>query len=127
MRSHTALRAALTRQPARILLPVRSALGTSQRRLASSEPQQTASSSSSKPTSNYVSRCHTHCAQDRNRSIYAYTISNEAHKHLQAAFYKTFTRPLAKTMLLAVFTYQLVYWAWVKLETDEIKAEKTGA
>lgn len=30
-------------------------------------------------------------------------------------------------MLLAVFTYQLVYWAWVKLETDEIKAEKTGA
>ncbi|TPX15181.1 uncharacterized protein E0L32_004739 [Thyridium curvatum] len=96
MRSHTALRAALTRQPARILLPVRSALGTSQRRLASSGPKQTASSSSSKPTSNY------------------------------AAFYRTFTRPLAKTMLLAVFTYQLVYWAWVKLETDEIKAEKTA-
>ncbi|KAK1766088.1 hypothetical protein QBC33DRAFT_541780 [Phialemonium atrogriseum] len=39
-------------------------------------------------------------------------------------FYKTFTRPVAKTLLLAVFTYQLAYWAWVKLEQDEIKAER---
>ncbi|CAG8979324.1 hypothetical protein HYALB_00002448 [Hymenoscyphus albidus] len=41
-------------------------------------------------------------------------------------FYKTFTRPIAKVMLMAVFTYQLAYWAWVKLEKDEIKAQKTA-
>lgn len=44
----------------------------------------------------------------------------------QSNFYKTFTRPVAKTLLLAVFTYQLAYWAWVKLEQDEIKAERRG-
>ncbi|VUC34942.1 unnamed protein product [Clonostachys rosea] len=38
-------------------------------------------------------------------------------------FYKTFTRPIAKVILGAVLTYQLVYWAWVKLETDEIMAD----
>ncbi|CAI6100446.1 hypothetical protein V2G26_008206 [Clonostachys chloroleuca] len=38
-------------------------------------------------------------------------------------FYKTFTRPIAKVVLGAVLTYQLVYWAWVKLETDEIIAD----
>ncbi|KAI9898221.1 hypothetical protein N3K66_006581 [Trichothecium roseum] len=38
-------------------------------------------------------------------------------------FYKTFTRPIAKTLLIAVFTYQFAYWAWSKLETDEIRAE----
>ncbi|KAE8442449.1 hypothetical protein EG329_003350 [Mollisiaceae sp. DMI_Dod_QoI] len=41
-------------------------------------------------------------------------------------FYKTFTRPVAKVLLMATFTYQLTYWAWVKLEKDEIKREKTG-
>ncbi|KAL2676705.1 hypothetical protein Neosp_010469 [[Neocosmospora] mangrovei] len=41
-------------------------------------------------------------------------------------FYRSFTRPIAKTLLLAVFTYQLVYWAWVKLETDEVRAERDG-
>jgi hypothetical protein len=44
----------------------------------------------------------------------------------QRDFYKTFTRPVAKVLLTAVFTYQLVYWAWVKLETDEIRAETDG-
>ncbi|KAF4442384.1 hypothetical protein FACUT_2043 [Fusarium acutatum] len=39
-------------------------------------------------------------------------------------FYRTFTRPIAKTLLIAVFTYQLAYWTWVKLETDEIRAER---
>ena len=29
-------------------------------------------------------------------------------------------------LLLAVFTYQLLYWGWVKLENDEIKDERTG-
>ncbi|CZR57892.1 uncharacterized protein PAC_07781 [Phialocephala subalpina] len=41
-------------------------------------------------------------------------------------FYKTFTRPVAKVLLMATFTYQLAYWGWVKLEKDEIKREKTG-
>ncbi|KAF4338803.1 hypothetical protein FBEOM_7273 [Fusarium beomiforme] len=39
-------------------------------------------------------------------------------------FYRTFTRPIAKTLLIAVFTYQLAYWAWIKIETDEIRAER---
>jgi hypothetical protein len=28
---------------------------------------------------------------------------------------------------MATFTYQLAYWGWVKLEKDEIKAQRTGA
>ncbi|KAJ9142543.1 hypothetical protein NKR19_g7185 [Coniochaeta hoffmannii] len=43
---------------------------------------------------------------------------------LTGEFYKTFTRPVAKCLLLAMFTYQLAYYAWVKLETDEIRHEK---
>ncbi|KFX98794.1 hypothetical protein O988_04201 [Pseudogymnoascus sp. VKM F-3808] len=39
-------------------------------------------------------------------------------------FYKTFTRPIAKALLLATFTYQLSYYLWVKLEKDEIKSER---
>ncbi|KAM7204179.1 hypothetical protein V8F33_001814 [Rhypophila sp. PSN 637] len=39
-------------------------------------------------------------------------------------FYKTFTRPVLKTALLAIFTYQLIYWAWVKLEQDETIVDK---
>ncbi|CEJ94511.1 hypothetical protein VHEMI10035 [[Torrubiella] hemipterigena] len=38
-------------------------------------------------------------------------------------FYKTFTRPVAKVLLVAVFTYQVCYWSWVKLEADEMKRE----
>ncbi|KJZ75559.1 hypothetical protein HIM_05022 [Hirsutella minnesotensis 3608] len=41
----------------------------------------------------------------------------------QTQFYKTFTRPVAKVLLLAVFTYQVVYWSWVKLEADEARVE----
>ncbi|KAL2152026.1 hypothetical protein VTH82DRAFT_5210 [Thermothelomyces myriococcoides] len=40
------------------------------------------------------------------------------------AFYKTFTRPVAKCALLAVFVYQLVYFGWTKLEVEEIKEER---
>ncbi|KAH6850784.1 hypothetical protein B0I37DRAFT_372395 [Chaetomium sp. MPI-CAGE-AT-0009] len=40
------------------------------------------------------------------------------------AFYKTFTRPVAKCALLAVFVYQLVYFGWAKLETEEVKEER---
>lgn len=33
---------------------------------------------------------------------------------------------MAKTLLMAMFTYQLAYFGWVKLDTDEVRAEKTG-
>jgi hypothetical protein len=33
---------------------------------------------------------------------------------------------VAKCALLAVFTYQLVYFGWTKLEHEEIKAERRG-
>ncbi|KIN03827.1 hypothetical protein OIDMADRAFT_51763 [Oidiodendron maius Zn] len=39
-------------------------------------------------------------------------------------FYKTFARPVAKVLLMATLTYQLAYWAWVRLEKDEIKAKR---
>ncbi|KAK7706270.1 hypothetical protein SLS64_007609 [Diaporthe eres] len=41
-------------------------------------------------------------------------------------FYKDFTRPVAKVLLTAMFVYQLAYWGWVKLEQDEIRAEREG-
>ncbi|KXX78455.1 Inner membrane assembly complex subunit 17 [Madurella mycetomatis] len=43
---------------------------------------------------------------------------------LKGAFYKTFTRPVAKCALLAVLTYQLVYFGWTKLVHEEIKADR---
>ncbi|ROT43115.1 hypothetical protein SODALDRAFT_327284 [Sodiomyces alkalinus F11] len=42
-----------------------------------------------------------------------------------AKFYKTFTRPVLKVLLMATLTYQVVYLLWVKLEQDEIRAERT--
>ncbi|KAK3308627.1 uncharacterized protein B0T15DRAFT_524846 [Chaetomium strumarium] len=41
-----------------------------------------------------------------------------------AAFYRTFTRPVAKCALLAVLVYQLVYFGWTKLEVEELKQER---
>ncbi|KAL7925265.1 hypothetical protein ACQKWADRAFT_283496 [Trichoderma austrokoningii] len=43
-----------------------------------------------------------------------------------AQFYKTFTRPIGKVLVLAVFTYQVAYWTWLKLEADE-HCEETDA
>lgn len=39
-------------------------------------------------------------------------------------FYKDFGRPIAKVFLMAFFTYQVTYWAWVKMEKEEAKVEK---
>ncbi|KAK3945083.1 hypothetical protein QBC46DRAFT_372697 [Diplogelasinospora grovesii] len=39
-------------------------------------------------------------------------------------FYSTFGRPIAKCLLLAMLTYQAIYFGWTKLEQDEIKAGK---
>ncbi|KAH7336554.1 hypothetical protein BKA65DRAFT_36216, partial [Rhexocercosporidium sp. MPI-PUGE-AT-0058] len=41
-------------------------------------------------------------------------------------FYKTFTRPVVKVLLMATFTYQLAYWGWVYLEKAEIKKQKNA-
>ncbi|KAH6606344.1 hypothetical protein Trco_005497 [Trichoderma cornu-damae] len=43
-----------------------------------------------------------------------------------AQFYKTFTRPTGKILVLAVFAYQVAYWTWTKLEADEVRAETDG-
>lgn len=42
------------------------------------------------------------------------------------AFYKTFSAPLLKCFLGALFTYQLAYFGWMKLETiEEAHKKKT--
>ncbi|KAI0471989.1 hypothetical protein GGR56DRAFT_677842 [Xylariaceae sp. FL0804] len=38
-------------------------------------------------------------------------------------FAQTFMRPVAKTFLVAVFTYQLAYFAWTKLALDEERGQ----
>ncbi|KAL4913155.1 hypothetical protein BDW62DRAFT_193138 [Aspergillus aurantiobrunneus] len=38
--------------------------------------------------------------------------------------YKHFASPFAKVFLGAVFTYQVIYWTWVKLEMEEVKADQ---
>ncbi|KAJ4250596.1 hypothetical protein NW762_011855 [Fusarium torreyae] len=52
------------------------------------------------------------------------TFASKTQPTATSQFYRTFTRPIAKTLLIAVFTYQLAYWGWVKLETDEVRAER---
>ena len=41
-------------------------------------------------------------------------------------FYKTFGRPLAKNFLIAVATYQVLYFSWLKLESYEVKKDGEG-
>ena len=40
-------------------------------------------------------------------------------------FYRTHGRALFKALTLAFFSYQIIYWAWLTLETEEIKDQKT--
>lgn len=40
--------------------------------------------------------------------------------------YKTFAGAFGKVFLGAVLTYQIIYWTWLKLETDESMLEKNG-
>lgn len=46
--------------------------------------------------------------------------SNNPHR----AYYQTHGRALFKTLTLAFLTYQIVYWAWLTLETGEIRHQK---
>lgn len=39
-------------------------------------------------------------------------------------FYRTHGRALFKALTLAFFSYQVIYWAWLTLETEEIKDQK---
>ncbi|KAJ9602259.1 hypothetical protein H2200_013114 [Cladophialophora chaetospira] len=39
-------------------------------------------------------------------------------------FYRTHGRAFAKVVTLAFLTYQISYWAWLTLETEEIKDRK---
>ncbi|KAK5460854.1 hypothetical protein LTS15_002917 [Exophiala xenobiotica] len=39
-------------------------------------------------------------------------------------FYKTHGRAFFKAITLAFLTYQIAYWAWLTLETEEIKDQK---
>ncbi|OAL06747.1 hypothetical protein IQ06DRAFT_237078 [Phaeosphaeriaceae sp. SRC1lsM3a] len=41
------------------------------------------------------------------------------------AYYKSFSYPVLKTFLIALFTYQLAYYAWLKLEVIEEKHDKS--
>jgi hypothetical protein len=38
--------------------------------------------------------------------------------------FRPFARPFIKVFLGALFTYQVIYWAWFKLETEEKKLLK---
>jgi hypothetical protein len=40
--------------------------------------------------------------------------------------FRPFARPFIKVFLGALFTYQVIYWAWFKLETGEKKFLKNG-
>ncbi|KAI1636430.1 hypothetical protein F4809DRAFT_609517 [Biscogniauxia mediterranea] len=42
---------------------------------------------------------------------------------LNGKFYATFGRPIFKTILIAILTYQFAYYAWIRLEHHEIKAD----
>lgn len=55
-----------------------------------------------------------------------YSSSSQKPTSQTGVFYKAWTRPVAKTALLAVFVYQLAYWGWSKLEVDDIKEQKKG-
>ena len=45
-------------------------------------------------------------------------------KSPHGTFYKEFSRPVVKNFLVAVLTYQILYFTWSKLESLEIKNEK---
>ena len=44
----------------------------------------------------------------------------------QIAAYRAFAAPFGKVFLGAVLTYQIIYWTWMKLETDEDRVERNG-
>ena len=47
-------------------------------------------------------------------------------RDVQREFYSTFSRPVAITAMVALLTYQIAYWAWMKLESIGQKESKQG-
>lgn len=47
-------------------------------------------------------------------------------KNPHRAFYSDFGSPVLKVFLGALFTYQALYWGWMKLETLDVKDEKNA-
>jgi hypothetical protein len=45
---------------------------------------------------------------------------------VQRAFYKSFGRPIAKVFFMALFTYQVLHYSWMRLESMEEQEEKTA-
>ncbi|KAK3691700.1 hypothetical protein LTR37_018493 [Vermiconidia calcicola] len=60
----------------------------------------------------------------RSNSTYQPPDPPKSSSNRHGAFYKTFGRPVAKNFLIALFTYQVIYWSWLKLESLEVKKEK---
>ncbi|OGM40980.1 hypothetical protein ABOM_010680 [Aspergillus bombycis] len=58
------------------------------------------------------------------------TTGSNSNAHESSSFkegvsrYKLFASPFAKVFLGAIFTYQVIYWTWLKLEMDESKSTK---
>ncbi|KAI6275049.1 hypothetical protein MCOR27_007143 [Pyricularia oryzae] len=50
--------------------------------------------------------------------------SSSSKPSLSGNFYKTFGRPILKVVLSAMFVYQVAYYGWVKMETDEITRDR---
>ncbi|UQC82811.1 uncharacterized protein CLUP02_08301, partial [Colletotrichum lupini] len=57
--------------------------------------------------------------------LYSTSVDDEKRPSIVGTFYKTFTRPVLKVLLMATLTYQIAYWTWTKLEQDEIRGEKS--
>lgn len=41
------------------------------------------------------------------------------------SFYRTFGRPIVKNFLIAILTYQVIYYSWMKLDSLDVKKTKT--
>lgn len=52
--------------------------------------------------------------------------ANQIANEIQRDFYKYRSRPVFKAALIAIFTYEIIYWGWLKLESMETKHEKEG-
>jgi len=51
---------------------------------------------------------------------------SQTERNAHRAFYSSFGSPILKAFLGALFTYQLIYWGWMKLESLDIKHEKNA-
>jgi len=60
------------------------------------------------------------------RAFNSYSPQKQQHSDPDArpSIYRTHGRALLKALTLAFLTYQVVYWTWLTLETEEIKDSK---